>query len=185
MPTRPNIAIAGVARRKPAGPAIPPEVIAYQAVAQLVLTPPRPVVGPPPEINPWRTAAVGYPLWLSTTGTPDPPAVSDTVFDVAVALHAHLQQVVFDLGDGHRVTCTDTTHPWSREVEPGTASPWCGYAYPAAPRSSSPFGSLHTRPGLSSGRSTTAPGGCRSISPVRSTCRSASSRYSSTDPATA
>lgn len=112
--------------------------MAYIASARIRLTPPKPMVGPPPEINEWKMAAVGYPLWLWTEGNLDPAPVSDSVLDIAVSLDARLESVVFDMGDGHKVRCSSLTTKWTRSVEPGSKSPSCGYAYP---RPSLPAGS--------------------------------------------
>lgn len=119
-----------------AGPALDPQVVAYQAVAQLKLTAPKPMIGPPPDINRWKMAAVGYPLWLWAEGDLDPPAVTDNVAGLAVALDARLIKVSYDMGDGNTVVCTDVSRPWTRSVAPGAASPVCGHRYerPSLPR---------------------------------------------------
>jgi hypothetical protein len=142
LPDDPGIREAGdsapAADGAPAAPAITPEQAAYIASARIRLVPPKPVIGPPPEINEWGMAAVGYPLWLWTEGNLDPAPVSDSVFDLSVSLDARLVEVVFDMGDGHRVRCSDLGTRWTRSVEPGAKSPTCGYAYqePSLPRGS-------------------------------------------------
>ncbi|GAA1431049.1 hypothetical protein GCM10009616_17210 [Microlunatus lacustris] len=142
LPDQPNIREAGdrapAAAAEPAAPAITPEQAAYIASARLRLTAPEPVIGPPPEINEWGLAAVGYPLWLSAEGDLDPAPVSDVVFDLSVSLDARLVEVVFDMGDGNRVRCSDLGTRWTRSVEPGAKSPTCGYAYqePSLPEGS-------------------------------------------------
>ena len=142
LPDQPNIREAGdpapEADAAPAAPAITPEQAAYIASARLRLTAPKPVIGPPPEINEWGMAAVGYPLWLSAEGNLDPAPVSDAVFDLSVSLDARLVEVVFDMGDGQRVRCSDLGTRWSTSVEPGAKSPSCGYAYqePSLPEGS-------------------------------------------------
>ena len=110
-------------------PAISPQEAAYAASARLNLTAPKPMIGPSPDINRWKMAAVGYPLWLWADGNLNPAPVSDSVYDISVALDAHLVKVVFDMGDGHKVTCTNVSTQWTRAVKPGTASPACGYRY--------------------------------------------------------
>ncbi|MCW2811818.1 MAG: hypothetical protein JWP61_2276 [Friedmanniella sp.] len=138
LPTDPKVKGKAKAAQPPAA-VLAPEEIAYAAVAQLRLTPPRPMIGPPPELNEWKMAAVGYPLWLWAEGDLNPAPVSDSVFDIAVSLDARLTKVVFDMGDGHKVVCTDLQHRWVQgRVAPGTPSPACGYAYP---RPSLPNGS--------------------------------------------
>ena len=74
-------------------------------------------------------AAVGYPMWLWAEGNLNSAPVSDTVYDLTVSLDAHLVKVTFDLGDGHRQTCSDVTHRWVRGTTPGAPSPACGYTY--------------------------------------------------------
>ena len=117
-------------------PQVSPQQAAIVAVARLRLTPPKPVVGPSPEINEWDIAAVGYPYWLWAEGDLDPAPVSTTVADLTVSLDAHLASTTFDLGDGTRVTCSDLTARWTRAVEPGAASPDCGHTYtkPSLPK---------------------------------------------------
>jgi len=106
-----------------------PEQIAYIAFARLHLEPLKPVIGPPPELNRWKMAAVGYPLWLSGGGDPHPPAVWDQVFNLRVRLEARVKSVDFLMGDGNVVTCDGHGLQWTPAVEPGEKSPVCGYQY--------------------------------------------------------
>ena len=87
------------------------------------------MIGPSPDLNQWKMAAVGYPLWLSADGNTNPAPVTDSVADLAVSLDAHLVRVVFDMGDGNKVHCADLSTKWTPAVTPGTTSPTCGYAY--------------------------------------------------------
>jgi hypothetical protein len=105
------------------------EQVAYIAAARLHLEPLTPVIGPPPELNRWRMAAVGYPLWLSGAGNSDPAPVSDAVFNLLVRLDAHVTHTDFVMGDGHLVTCSGAGLAWTRAVAPGQKSPACGYQY--------------------------------------------------------
>jgi len=115
----------------PGGPQIilTPEQIAYIAFARLHLEPLKPVIGPPPELNRWKMAAVGYPLWLSGGGDPHPPAVWDQVFNLRVRLEARVKSVDFLMGDGNVVTCDGPGLRWTPAVEPGEKSPACGHQY--------------------------------------------------------
>ena len=117
---------------------LPPRQLAYMAVAQLRLTPPTPGIGPPPRINKWKMAAVGYPLWLWVDGDLDPAPVSQSVLDLTVALDARVKKVDFDMGDGNTVTCQGGGTKWGEWVEPGQKSPDCGYSYqtPSLPKGS-------------------------------------------------
>ncbi|MFL6064755.1 MAG: hypothetical protein ACJ72G_08820 [Friedmanniella sp.] len=133
LPSAPNIRQAGkapAATAPPAAPALSPEQVAYIASARIRLTAPKPMIGPSPELNEWKMAAVGYPLWLWADGNLDPAPVSDSVLDIAVSLDPRLVRVVFDMGDGHKVTCSNLGTRWTHSVKPGTKSPSCGYAYP-------------------------------------------------------
>ncbi len=131
LPDDPNIREAGEPDpAAPAAPTVTPEQAAYIASARIRLSAPKPMIGPPPEINEWGMAAVGYPLWLWAEGNLNPAPVSDSVYDLAVSLDARLVSVVFDMGDGGRVTCSNVTTRWTRSVEPGAKSPACGYVYP-------------------------------------------------------
>ena len=112
------------------------EDAAYIAFARLHLAPPKPMITPSPEVNRWKMAAVGYPLWLSVVGDIHPPAVRDSVADVHVSLKADVDRVVFSMGDGHSVTCTSLTTRWNRSLPAGQKSPACGYTYqrPSLPK---------------------------------------------------
>jgi len=57
-----------------------PQQVAYVAFARLHLEPLKPVIGPPPELNRWKMAAVA--LWLSAGGDANPPAVFDEVYNL-------------------------------------------------------------------------------------------------------
>ena len=117
---------------------ITPEQAAYEAFVKVKLVAPTPNVGPPPSINQWKMAAVGYPLWLWTTGDTDPPAVTDAVGGLFVSLDPKVSKTVFAMGDGTTVTCSGKSRPWTRAVPAGQKSPNCGHAYtePSLPKGS-------------------------------------------------
>lgn len=110
-------------------PVVSPQQAAYIASARLRLTAPKPMIGPPPSINKWKMAAVGYPMWLWADGNLNPAPVSDSVYDLAVSLDARLVKVVYEMGDGQKVTCTDVSRSWNSGVPPAAESPVCGYTY--------------------------------------------------------
>lgn len=117
---------------------ITPDRAAVVAAAYLRLEPGQPTVGPPPELNKWKMAAVGYPLWIWAEGDLDPAPVSQTVSGLSVSLDASLAKIVYDMGDGTRITCGPGT-PWRKgKVPAGTASPDCGHTYskPSLPKGS-------------------------------------------------
>jgi hypothetical protein len=99
------------------------------AVARLQLPTITPGIGPSPDLNPWKMAAVGYPLWLWADGPTHAGPVSDSVAGISVSLEAEVSSLSFRMGDGHSVTCAGSGNPWTAAVEPGTKSPTCGYTY--------------------------------------------------------
>jgi hypothetical protein len=99
------------------------------AVARLQLPKIPPGIGPSPDINPWKLAAVGYPLWLWADGPTHVGPISDSVAGLSVSLDAEVSSLTFRMGDGHTVTCAGSGHPWTAAVQPGTESPSCGYTY--------------------------------------------------------
>lgn len=117
-----------------AGPAF--RVIAIQLVTRLQLPMPTPQIGPDPENNEWKMLAVGFPVWLWTSG-PRTLSTSSSMSGVTFTLTARLRSTTFDTGDGHGPTCTAMT-PYSGQVKPGSASPTCGHVYttPSLPQGS-------------------------------------------------
>ena len=109
---------------------VDPQVVAREAVARLRLTAPKPAVGPPPSINRWKMAAVGYPLWLWADGPTQVGPVSQSVANLHVSLEARMTSVTYQMGDGHTVDCATGGTKWSRSVPAGKPSPTCGYRYP-------------------------------------------------------
>lgn len=119
-----------------AAPTLSPSQAGAIAVARLrlPLTPPK--VGPDPNLNKWKMAAVGYPLWIWADGPTHVGPVSDSVGSLSVSLDARLAKTVFRMGDGGTVTCAGAGTPYKISVKPGTASPTCGYRYekPSLPK---------------------------------------------------
>ncbi len=113
-----------------------PQVVAQRAIARLRLLAPTPSVGPPPSINRWKMAAVGYPLWLWVDGTTDPVPVTDSDGPLSVSLDARITSITFTMGDGHTVSCAGTGTRWTKAVAAGKPSPTCGYTYtkPSLPK---------------------------------------------------
>ena len=103
------------------------DAIARSLVVRLQLPDPTPQIGPDPEVNEWKMVAVGYPLWLWTRG---PATVTTTAraYGVSFTMQATWLSTSFDMGDGHRVTCSSTA-VYDRSVRPGAESPSCGYRY--------------------------------------------------------
>lgn len=115
--------------QQPAAPPVDPAVVARKVIAKLQLPESEPQVGPPPSLNEWQMAAVGYPLWLWT----DDDATLSTEAEaegLEVSLDATATSLTFDMGDGATVTCDPaSTRSWSRDIEPAEPSPTCGYVY--------------------------------------------------------
>lgn len=118
-------AAAGGAAAPPPPP--PADVLGGQAVLQLDIPVPAPSVGPPPEVNKWNSAFVGYPLWLWSED-PQETNATMTVQGYPVTLSGVRSNVTYDMGDGNTVTCATAT-PWSSSVAPAEESPDCGYRY--------------------------------------------------------
>lgn len=110
-------------------PVMSPSQAGAIAVARLRLPVTPPKVGPDPNLNKWKMAAVGYPLWIWADGPTHVGPVSDSVGGLTVSLDAQLTKTVFRMGDGGTVTCTGAGTPYRNSTKPGTPSPNCGYRY--------------------------------------------------------
>jgi hypothetical protein len=106
------------------------------AVARLKLPTVAPGIGPSPDLNRWKMAAVGYPLWLWADGPIHVGPVSDSAGGLNVSLEANVTSLSFRMGDGNTVECAGAGDKWTKEVEPGTRAPTCGYVYtrPSLPK---------------------------------------------------
>jgi hypothetical protein len=130
MPTAPTAPqFRTEAFNRPGNPPITAGQAAAIAVARLQLPTIAPGIGPSPKLNPWKIAAVGYPLWLWADGPTHIGPVSDSVAGLSVSLDAKVSSLTFRMGDGHSVMCPGSGHRWTTAVEPGTKSPSCGYTY--------------------------------------------------------
>ncbi len=104
--------------------------VAREVVARLHLPDPTPQFGPDPEANQWHMLAVGYPLWLWTSG-PTRLTTTASRYGLSFTLTATWESTRFEFGDGQSLTCTKTT-PYSPTTVPGAPSPTCGYVYQQA-----------------------------------------------------
>jgi hypothetical protein len=107
-----------------------PAEVAARAIAQIT------VGGPQIGTAPLATGhgLVGLPVWLwtaQTQGTWGPIPASDTEGGITVTAEANAQYVVWNMGDGHTVTCAN---PGSSYAGAPTSSPTCGYRYVASSR---------------------------------------------------
>ena len=108
------------------------------AVARLKLPAVGPGIGPSPDLNRWKMAAVGYPLWLWADGPTQVGPVSDSVAGLSVSLRAEVSSLTFRMGDGTVVNCAGAGDKWTEAVEPGAKAPNCGHTYtkPSLPKGS-------------------------------------------------
>lgn len=134
--TAPRLATGQQPAAAPPVPVITPEEAAYMALAQLQLPTVAPGIGPDPDKNEWKMAAVGFPLWLWADGDAQAGPVTRNVAGLSVSLDARISKMVFQMGDGNKVTCAGAGKPYAYWVKPGTKSPSCGYTYerPSLPR---------------------------------------------------
>jgi hypothetical protein len=65
------------------------------AIARLRLPTVAPGIGPSPDLNRWKMAAVGYPLWLWADGPTRAGPVSDSVGGLSVSLEARVSSPTF------------------------------------------------------------------------------------------
>jgi len=109
-----------------------PVQLAQQALARIHLLGAQIGVAP----QPGGAGAVGLPVWLWTAVTPGtwgPLTASASGGGITVTITAKATRIVWAMGDGHQVVCTNPGTPY----QPGyglTASPTCPYTY-AAPSS--------------------------------------------------
>ena len=119
-------------------PLITPGQAGAIAAARLKIPSVAPGIGPSPDLNRWKMAAVGYPLWLWADGPTQIGPVSDSVAGLSVSLRAEVTSLTFRMGDGATVTCAGVGDKWTKAVEPGTKAPHCGHTYtkPSLPNGS-------------------------------------------------
>ncbi|MEV4199340.1 hypothetical protein [Micromonospora globbae] len=105
-----------------------PGELAQQALAKIHLLGAQIGVAPRPN----GSGAVGLPVWLWTAVTPGtwgPLSASASGGGITVTIEAKASRIVWDMGDGHRVSCANPGTPY--EARYGFASsPTCGYVYP-------------------------------------------------------
>lgn len=109
------------------GVAPTPAALAQQAIDTMRLT--GPDVGMAPTEG--KTGLVGLPVWLWTTvseTTWGPASATASVPGLSVTATARAKRIVWDMGDGHTVTCANPGTPYT--TSKGAAeSPTCGYVY--------------------------------------------------------
>jgi hypothetical protein len=110
-----------------ATPRLTPAALAQMAVARLVL--PEPDIGSVPEVGPDRVGLVGMPVWLWTDPADwRPIRATAAVPGMSITATARIIQVVWDMGDGSKVTCRKPGTVY-RDRFANRMSPDCGYRY--------------------------------------------------------
>jgi hypothetical protein len=100
-----------------------PEILAQQAVDRLTL--PRPNIKTSPE----SAQLVQLPTWLAVSESSWTVQTAEaSLGDQVATATATPVQAVWDMGDGHTVTCTDRGAEWTRGTDPEAASD-CGHTY--------------------------------------------------------
>jgi hypothetical protein len=106
-------------------PSITPGELAARAVNQMQLA--GPAIGMTPD--PGRAGLVGVPVWLWTAVTPTtwgPNSATASVPGLSVMATAQASKVVWDMGDGNKVTCAN---PGTAYYTGGVESPTCEHIY--------------------------------------------------------
>lgn len=116
----------------PAGPAAPPDpaVLAQQALAAMQLKAIE--IGIVPEATPGSMGLMGLPTWMwvdqPTENTYGPISRTVAAGGISVTATAEVENIVWSMGDGRRVTCTTTGTPYADSYG-RQSSPDCGYTY--------------------------------------------------------
>ena len=109
------------------GPSVSPATLAQRALDTMRLD--GPAIGMAP--GPGKTGLVGLPVWLWTAvsaSTWGPTSASASIPGLTVTATARATRIVWDMGDGHTVTCANPGTPFT-SASPSTASPTCGHVY--------------------------------------------------------
>ena len=109
---------------------IDPVVLANRAIASMDLDPIR--IGIVPESGPNRVGLVGLPVWMwvdsQTDDTLGPITASASEGPVSVSATASVSSIVWNMGDGTKVTCTGKGTPYADHYGKQD-SPTCGHRY--------------------------------------------------------
>lgn len=101
--------------------------LANEAIARLALLGPDIGLAPDPS----KTGLVGLPVWMWTRVRPatwGPVSATASLPGVSVTATGRATRIVWDMGDGHAVTCDGPGTPYTRGSGQ-TNSPTCGYVY--------------------------------------------------------
>ncbi|RLP91549.1 hypothetical protein EAD89_11410 [Micromonospora sp. BL4] len=112
-----------------------PEELARRALASIKLLPARLKVAPRKNVGP---GLVGLPVWMWATPSTSyfgPLRASASDRGLTVSIEAKVDRIVWDMGNGEKVTCTGAGTPYDPNGRrAGRTSPDCGYdnGYPEA-----------------------------------------------------
>jgi hypothetical protein len=119
----------------PLAPTVPvdPAKVARQAIASMAL---RAIdIGIVPQPGPNSIGIVGMPVWMwvdrPAENTFGPITRSATAGGVTVSATAKVTKIIWGMGDGATVTCTDAGRPYADSYGK-RSSPTCGYTYTKA-----------------------------------------------------
>ena len=104
-----------------------PATLAQRALDSMRLD--GPDIGMAPD--PSGTGLVGLPVWMWTevrASTWGPTSATASIPGTSVTATARASKVVWDMGDGHTVTCTSPGTPFTTSAG-DTQSPTCGHVY--------------------------------------------------------
>ena len=102
--------------------------MAQRAVSAMRLT--GPVIRTAPAAG--KEGLVGLPVWMWTPVTATtwgPASATATVPGLSVTARARATRIVWEMGDGHSVTCANPGTAYTT-AKGATTSPTCGYVYP-------------------------------------------------------
>jgi hypothetical protein len=109
-----------------------PEELARRALASITLK--GADIGMAPR--PGGAGLVNLPVWMWTAVTPStwgPISASASEAGLTVTITAKAERIVWDMGDGHSVTCASPGTPF-KTGNGGQQSPTCGYVYGSSSR---------------------------------------------------
>ncbi|MGE9809557.1 hypothetical protein [Janibacter sp. G1551] len=110
--------------------AIDPVTLANRAIASMDLDPIK--IGIVPESAPNRAGLVGLPVWMWVDQPADdtfgPITASASQGTVSVTATAKVSSIVWNMGDGTKITCTGKGTPYADHYGK-QASPNCGHRY--------------------------------------------------------
>ena len=123
---------------------VDPVTLAEKAIERMELEPPTIGMTPLTAGAPLLVGMDAW-LWIDNAGAHGfgPITRTATAGPVSVTATAEVTKVVWDLGDGTRLTCRNAGTPWSPKKGTGP-SPTCGHRY-LAPSTAEPTGSFTVR----------------------------------------